>query len=202
MAAAGRLRNKRLTNHKAKVDRLQNEREEEERKEMETWFENHDVDNDNKFDSEELKSLFHHIEPTFALSEEAGKFLLDKISSVEEINKENVMEIVRKYRHYAKQWDKLNELFTKYDKNRNGILEKNEIRSLMIDKARGVMNVSQTVTVTEEDVDYVMRLANPNYKKEGGISREQLMTAVSQWYHLASLKRKKMREKTSFCDIL
>ena len=202
MAAAGRLRNKRLTNHKAKVDRLQNERDEEERKEMETWFENHDVDNDNKFDSEELKSLFHHIEPTFALSEEAGKFLLDKISSVEEINKENVMEIVRKYRHYAKQWDKLNELFTKYDKNRNGILEKNEIRSLMIDKARGVMNVSQTVTVTEEDVDYVMRLANPNYKKEGGISREQLMTAVSQWYHLASLKRKKMREKTSFCDIL
>ena len=109
---------------------------------------------------------------------------------------------MRKYRHYAKQWDKLNELFTKYDKNRNGILEKNEIRSLMIDKARGVMNVSQTVTVSEEDVDYVMRLANPNYEKEGGISREQLMTAVSQWYHLASLKRKKMREKTSFCDIL
>ena len=202
MAAAGRLRNKRLTNYKAKVDRLQNERDEEERKEMETWFENHDVDNDNKFDSEELKSLFHHIEPTFALSEEAGKFLLDKISSVEEINKENVTEIVRKYRHYAKQWDKLNELFTKYDINRNGILEKNEIRSLMEDKARGVMNVSQTVTVTEEDVDYVMRLANPNYEKEGGISREQLMTAVSQWYHLASLKRKKMREKTSFCDIL
>ena len=64
----------------------------------------------------------------------------------------------------------------------------------MIDKARGVMNVSQTVTVTEEDVDYVMRLANPNYEKEGGISREQLMTAVSQWYHLASLKRKKMRK--------
>ena len=202
MAAAGRLRNKRIVNHKAKLERRQSLRYEEEQKEMEAWFEKHDVDNDNKFDSAELQSLFQCIEPTFALSPEAGKFVLDKISSVEEINKENIMEVVKKYRHYAKQWDKLNELFAKYDENNNGILEKDEIRSLMIDKARGVMNVSQTVTVTEEDVDYVMRLANPNYKKEGGISREQLMTAVSQWYHLASLKRKKMREKTSFCDIL
>ena len=112
------------------------------------------------------------------------------------------MEVVKKYRHYAKQWDKLNELFAKYDENNNGILEKDEIRSLMIDKARGVMNVSQTVTVSDEDVVYVMELANPNYEKEGGVNREQLMTAVSQWYHLASQKRKKMNARTSFCDIL
>ena len=202
MAAAGRLRNKRIANHKAKVERRQSLRYEEEQKEMEAWFEKHDVDNDNKFDSAELQSLFQCIEPTFALSAEAGKFVLDKISSVEEINKENIMEVVKKYRHYAKQWDKLNELFAKYDENNNGILEKDEIRSLMIDKARGVMNVSQTVTVSDEDVVYVMELANPNYEKEGGVNREQLMTAVSQWYHLASQKRKKMNARTSFCDIL
>ena len=59
MAAAGRLRNKRIVNHKAKVERLQNERDEEEQKEMEAWFENHDVDNDNKFDSAELQSSFN-----------------------------------------------------------------------------------------------------------------------------------------------
>lgn len=202
MAAAGRLRNKRIVNHRSKVERLQKKRYEEEQKEMETWFEKHDTDNDNKFDSEELQSLFQYIEPNFALSEEAGNFILHKIGNVEEINKENIMEVVKKYRHYAKQWDKLNDLFAKYDKNDNGILEKDEIRSLMIDKAGGVVNVSQRVTVSDEDVDYVMQLANPNYKKEGGINREQLMTAVSLWYQLASQKRKKLMEKTSFCDIL
>ena len=203
MAAAGRLRSKRLSNFKAEKERLRRELSEREMADMETWFAEHDEDRDNKFDRKELTQLFAYIEPEYALTAAAENFMLEKIKDVKEINRENIMTIVKKYRHYIKQWDKLNDLFAKYDVNNNGILEKSEIRQLMIDKAGGVVNVSSRVEVTDEDVAFVMDLADPEQEANGGIAREHLMTAIAQWYQLASKKRREMKtRKSTFCILL
>ena len=98
----------------------------------------------------------------------------------------------------------MNALFQKYDTNNNGVLEKNEIHDLMVDKAGGVVNVSSRVEVTDEDVQYVMNLADPESEKKGGIDREHLMTAVASWYQIASKKRgeAKLKKRSLFCNLL
>jgi Ca2+-binding EF-hand superfamily protein len=204
MAAAGRLRSKRLSNFKAEKERLRRELSDKESADMEVWFAEHDEDHDNKFDRKELKHLFKFIEPEHALTTAAENFMLEKINDVKEISRENIIIIVKKYRHYIKQWDKLNDLFAKYDTNNNGVLENSEIRQLMIDKAGGVVNVSNRVEVTDEDVDYVMSVADPEQEAHGGVDREHLMTAIGQWYQLASEKREKKRQakKSTFCILL
>lgn len=205
MAAAGRLRSKRLSNFRAEKERLRRENSKMEVEEMEKWFVEHDKDNDNKFDRDELRDLFKFIEPEHALTPTAEKFMIEKIKDVNEISRENIIEVVKKYRHYIKQWDKLNDMFAKYDTNNNGVLEKDEIRQLMIDKSGGVVNVSSRVEVTDEDVAYVMDLADPEQEAHGGIDREHLMTAIAQWYQVASEKREKRRQrmkKSTFCILL
>ena len=205
MAAAGRLRNKRLHNHSANKERLMREQSEKELQQLEVWFAEYDKDHNNKFDREELRQLFKVIEPKYELTDAAEKFMIEKIKDIEVATRETIMDIVKKYRHYIKNWENLNNLFQKYDTNNNGLLEKNEIHDLMVDKAGGVVNVSSRVEVTDEDVQYVMNLADPESEKKGGIDREHLMTAIASWYQIASKKRveaKKQKKQSLFCNLL
>ena len=81
MAAAGRLRNKRLHNHSANKERLMREQSEKELQQLEVWFAEYDKDHNNKFDREELRQLFKVIEPKYELTDAAEKFMIEKIDT-------------------------------------------------------------------------------------------------------------------------
>ena len=110
MAAAGRLRNKRLHNHNANKERLMREQSEKELQQLEVWFAEYDKDHNNKFDREELRQLFKVIEPKYELTDAAEKFMIEKIKDIEVATRETIMDIVKKYRHYIKNWENLNNL--------------------------------------------------------------------------------------------
>ena len=61
------------------------------------------------------------------------------------------MNIIKKFRYYLKQKVYLDGLFDKYDADKSGILQANELIQLMKDKARGPSGMGDEIEVDEAD---------------------------------------------------
>ena len=110
--------------------------------------------------------------------------------------------MVTQYRYYAKQKKYLDSLFDQYDLDSDGKLTEDELFELMKAKARGVTGLTKPVSVTKEDVEWVMEICKSS--ETGGIPRENLLSAIGEWHVIAEKKRQlDLKKKSSkICDIL
>ena len=197
MSVAAALAAKRRKEKKERQRQERKEMLEKEQKSVSEWFKKFDCDKNNELDASELTKLFIHLEPDAVKDDSVGPFLTHQCNDV--VTQDNCMNIIKKFRYYLKQKVYLDGLFDKYDADKSGILQANELIQLMKDKARGPSGMGEEIEVDEADVETVLEVCGS--EDLTGIPRENLLSAIAEWHVIAGKKRS-LQKKSSFCAIL
>jgi Ca2+-binding EF-hand superfamily protein len=96
------------------------------------------------------------------------------------------VSVVTKFRAYAKEQELLDEIFAKYDTNRSGFLEKDQILHLMND-------ISPSIKADDGDAAFV--IARCDVGHTGSIARDEVLAALGTWKALAEQKAAKQSSK-------
>mmetsp|Transcript_13578 Transcript_13578/g.21176 ORF Transcript_13578/g.21176 Transcript_13578/m.21176 type:complete len:222 (+) Transcript_13578:101-766(+) len=105
-------------------------------------------------------------------------------------SKDAVLRAIEKYGEYIKESEKIDNLFLKFDYNKDGELSRKELRNALEEHERKNHRFSNGVTIVlfveEEDIDFILQQSDAN--KNGKISRNEVLPAIAAWEELASMK--------------
>eukprot|EP01047_Picozoa_sp_COSAG01_P080074 COSAG01_NODE_15426_length_1338_cov_1.929782_2_plen_204_part_00 len=191
MAAAASSR-KLVRQRREKAERMREmeiERTRSELQQVGEWFRKFDKDGSNTLDREELSQLLSHLVPDYAPDEAALNLLMEKAVDVQGkdeqvctwdthgITRAAVRLVVTKYLAYLKEQKYLDKIFEKFDTDKSGLLEKQELLGLMQTMAPAGKRPAA------EDVEFV--LCRCNVSQGGGIPRTEVLAAVATWRAIA-----------------
>mmetsp|Transcript_24083 Transcript_24083/g.33859 ORF Transcript_24083/g.33859 Transcript_24083/m.33859 type:complete len:215 (-) Transcript_24083:635-1279(-) len=115
-------------------------------------------------------------------------------------SRKSVVRAMEKYGEYIKESKKIDQLFKKFDYNKDGELSRKELRNALEDqerkRKRSVNGVSVVVFVEDEDLDIILEHSDADHN--GKISRSEVLPAIATWEELASIKI----QETKSCVIL
>ncbi|KAL1526755.1 hypothetical protein AB1Y20_015451 [Prymnesium parvum] len=159
---------------------------------VDAWFAQFDVNHSGVLEREQLSKLLEHLTGT-SPDRVTMEFLMQKAIAIDTtgdgkpdtsgISRASAEAVVAKYAHYVEQKEVLQSIFTDFDTNHSGRLERGQLRALLL-------KVSPGKEVADSDVDYVLNMCNDDSK--GSIARDELLPAVATWRHLA--------ESSDACD--
>jgi len=116
----------------------------------------------------------------------------------ESLAKDALLGAVRKYAEYVRKSKNIDEMFDKFDTNKDGVLSRSELKKALqahekktgrSGKAFGV-----ELTVDDKDVDFILEQTDADH--DGTISRSELLPAIAAWEELAAIKLENLEKKT------
>jgi len=111
------------------------------------------------------------------------------------IDNDELLYALRTWKGYLDNKDYLDTTFEKYDTNKSGQLERDQLKNLMSDLCEN------EDPPTEHEVSQVLYEAD---RKDGDVSgalhKTELMYAISLWYNM--LKTRKTKKKSSMCSVM
>mmetsp|Transcript_13722 Transcript_13722/g.19185 ORF Transcript_13722/g.19185 Transcript_13722/m.19185 type:complete len:219 (-) Transcript_13722:1389-2045(-) len=118
-------------------------------------------------------------------------------------SKDTVLRAIEKYGQYIKESEKIDNLFRKFDYNKDGELSRKELRNALEEYERQNQRFSNGVTIVlfveDEDIDFILQQSDVN--KNGKISRNEVLPAIAAWEELASIKVQESNDRC-VCTIL
>lgn len=129
-AARGVKKSNQVTNE-ARRQAQQTARESRQRDaegQVNSWFERHDANHDNKLDEAEFKPLLSEILKV-EVDDAFVKKLMEECNN--EITKDNVKPLIVKYKAYLKDREAFDKFFAEHDKNNDGSISKDEMLPIL-----------------------------------------------------------------------
>eukprot|EP00931_Biecheleriopsis_adriatica_P030546 TRINITY_DN18003_c0_g1_i2.p1 TRINITY_DN18003_c0_g1~~TRINITY_DN18003_c0_g1_i2.p1 ORF type:complete len:216 (+),score=57.00 TRINITY_DN18003_c0_g1_i2:101-748(+) len=117
-------------------------------------------------------------------------FSVNDTSGDGKIGPDELPAVLETWKSHIHSIPEVRTIFEKFDKNRDGHLQKEELRKLLIELNDGE-------DVEDEELDYVLEEAD--LMENGVISIIELKRAIAFWYHNVELKE---RKKSRFCTLL
>ena len=119
----------------------------------------------------------------------------------EGLGKEALINAVEKYGEYVKHAKMVNEMYEKFDKDKDGGLSRKEfikaLESYERNANRSANGIAIHLIVTDADLDLILEKADAN--NDGEISKNELLPALAAWEELAAIK---VENHESCCVIL
>ena len=172
-------------------------------KERDEWLAKYDKDASNTFDRPEFLQLVvdlgAELHAVTIDPRSVPKSLLDKtFAGKEALNADEVYAAVKRVLHWVQARGKLEALFQECDADNNGVLNKDELTTLLQKGA------PKDYTVTKDDVAFVLQKCDQNADEK--ISLDELGPAVATWMQMCKTiseqQKEKAKKKSSACAIL
>ena len=168
--------------------------------EVQSWFEQFDINGDGMLQRDELRALLTHLNPYRPPTEDNLSWLLEKATEIRAAslkipgNKDGAVSLhqaratVTRYHEYCKDQAYLDAVFRKFDADGSGTLDEGELLPLLQRVA------PEGCIVDDSDVAYVLEACDVD--GDGVISREEVLPMISKWTQLAigKLERQKLSE--------
>ena len=106
------------------------------------------------------------------LSREGIKFTVQKADGY--INRDEIMLAAKVWRTFCEHKKEIQTHFDKYDVDKNGVIDKKELKALLTD-----LNCGRPVS--DKEVDAVMKEAD-SIVCDGAINKTEILGAISIWY--------------------
>ncbi|CAB9501564.1 expressed unknown protein [Seminavis robusta] len=104
--------------------------------------------------------------------------------------KEALVDAVEKYGEYIRKAKKIDIIFQKYDKGKDGYLSKKELRSMLEDyerkAGRSRNGLVVNLYISDEDLDWIMEQSDADGNNK--ISHAEYLPAIAAWEELAEMK--------------
>jgi Ca2+-binding EF-hand superfamily protein len=202
-AAAIHAAKKRKAKEAAKRDALKKQLEAD-KAEAALFFDEVDTAKTGTVSSDSLEQLLKRATGAETVSEDGLSMVLTHLGRKQgaeapytnlQLPRADVLEAIGKYRYFLTHSKKIERIFDEFDANKNGVLEKGELKKAMQSiedrehtgkHARVVFGVETRIRVTEEDVDYIMELCDTS--GDGAIDRAEALPALARWDSLANIK--------------
>ena len=117
--------------------------------------------------------------------------------------KGRLLKAAQKYGSYARQAKKIDQIFAEFDKNKDGMLSRDELkRALKAHEQNANRSVNGIVTylvIDDNDIDFILQ--NCDVEGDGYISRNELLPVIATWEQMA-LYEIEQRENATCCMIL
>ena len=127
----------------AQLRQQEEERREKLAAEIDSWFKQFDFNQDGKLQREELRALLAHLEPERPATEENLDFLLEKATAIETytmriagdkngaVSWHEARKTVELYHEYCRDQKYLDSVFERFDYDKNGTLDLQELPALL-----------------------------------------------------------------------
>mmetsp|Transcript_13459 Transcript_13459/g.18426 ORF Transcript_13459/g.18426 Transcript_13459/m.18426 type:complete len:199 (-) Transcript_13459:230-826(-) len=187
-STAGRAQNRKVAQSRRK----------EAQKCIEEVFLKYDVNRSGTLDSKQLTQLLTELNKGSPPSAEERDFILNTADGVsgnknKEIDKNELMVAIDAWKSYVDNKELIHSYFDKYDTNRSGVLERDQLQKLLTDLDEGKVP-------KDEDINYILYQAD---RKDGKINRainkHELMYAIALWYVIVDEEKHKVSD--SGCEI-
>jgi Ca2+-binding EF-hand superfamily protein len=114
------------------------------------------------------------------------------------LEKSALLEAIDKYGDYLVNSKKVNEIFNRFDTNKDGVLSRKELWNALKEHEQGIVrhNAGRMV-VTEEDLEMILQRCDAD--NSGKVSRDEILPAIAAWEELVSIK---VEQQQDCCIIL
>lgn len=108
------------------------------------------------------------------------------------VAKEHIVRAVKMYGEYIKNAQEIDDVFKKFDKNTDGYLSRKELAKMLTNyernrkRARAVRGVVIELRVTDEDIDWIIEMADSDHS--GMINQAEYLPAIAAWEEVAKMK--------------
>ena len=174
----------------AQLRQQEEERREKLAAEIDSWFKQFDFNQDGKLQREELRALLAHLEPERPATEENLDFLLEKATAIETytmriagdkngaVSWHEARKTVELYHEYCRDQKYLDSVFERFDYDKNGTLDLQELPALLQEVA------PPGATVDISDAEFIMEQCDAN--GDGVISRDEVIPMLATWKKAAA----------------
>lgn len=110
--------------------------------------------------------------------------------------KSALLGAVEKYGEYVRKSKDIDDIFEKFDANKDGVLSRSELKKAL--KAhekkadRKVKGVQAKLFIDESDIDFILEQSDAD--NSGAVSRSELLPAIAAWEELAAIKIEKRKK--------
>lgn len=116
-------------------------------------------------------------------------------------SKEALINSIEKYGEYIQKVKKIDTIFHKYDKEKDGELNRDELLRVLQDRERKMNRAKNGIVIrliiTPEDINWIMEQCDND--QTGSINHAEYLPAIAAWEELAQIK---MEQKTNICCII
>ena len=172
-----------------------------------------DATTSDRLSEAQLSDFLKRVMGVNTLDTNALQLVIDTINGHEEQKKsasssgkgfvrEAVLDALEKYGEYVKHAKMVNEMYNKFDKDKDGGLSRREFGRALeayernANRAGKKSGVVVHLVVTDADLDLILEKADAN--KDGEISRNEVLPALAAWEELAEIKL----EKQDMCCVI
>jgi|MDSY01.2.fsa_nt_gb Ca2+-binding EF-hand superfamily protein len=201
-AAHAALRRKKQKQLNQKYDAFRKQQN----KSLDLWFKKFDINHDQALQRNELLELLKLFQPNV---EPPDDQMLDYLMGVSEkidgdassVKRESLSKVMMVYRDYAKDKDKIDAVFDKYDKDKTGFLNRSELLGLL--KSFHEDDPEIYPEPEENDSEFILnRIISANDKAhspEGTLAKDEILPAIATW---KSLSNELMKQKSKTCAVM
>ena len=172
-----------------------------------------DATTSDRLSEAQLSDFLKRVMGVNTLDTNALQLVIDTINGHEEQKKsasssgkgfvrEAVLDALEKYGEYVKHAKMVNEMYNKFDKDKDGGLSRREFGRALEAYERNANRAGKKsgmvvhLVVTDADLDLILEKADAN--KDGEISRNEVLPALAAWEELAEIKL----EKQDMCCVI
>eukprot|EP00287_Rhodomonas_sp_CCMP768_P007945 CAMPEP_0196736282 /NCGR_PEP_ID=MMETSP1091-20130531/14401_1 /TAXON_ID=302021 /ORGANISM="Rhodomonas sp., Strain CCMP768" /LENGTH=214 /DNA_ID=CAMNT_0042079993 /DNA_START=98 /DNA_END=742 /DNA_ORIENTATION=+ len=162
-------------------------------KKLDQLMEKYDESKTGNLLKEELANLLQDAAQGRKPTDEEVNFVLWSTTTgkTDRVSKQDIPKALDLWSDYERNLPEVEEKFDKYDANKSGKLERNQLKALLTDLDEGL-------APSDDEVDWVMKTADgavEGVDPTGGINKTELMLAVSLWYT-------HVEDKSSCCVVM
>jgi len=171
-----------------------------EAKEISELMKKYDTNNTGKLEKGQLAVLMRDLNNGSDPSNEEVNWVMFKADTSKGarnfgVDSDELMCAIRTWKGYLDNKDYLDKTFEKYDTNKSGSLEREQLKALMTDLVEG-----DNPAPNDKEVSKVLYEADrKDGSMDGSINKTELMYAISLWYNMIEEKRKK---RSSMCCVI
>lgn len=115
-----------------------------------------------------------------------------------ELSKSALLGAVEKYGEYVRKSKDIDDIFDKFDANKDGVLSRSELKKALKahekkSKAdRNVHGMQAKLFIDDSDIDFILEQSDAD--NSGAVSRSELLPAIAAWEELAATKIEKKKK--------
>lgn len=171
-----------------------------EAKYVESLMNKYDTNKSGKLEQDQLKLLLKDMSNGADPSDEEIRWVFYKADTSKGsrnfgVDSNELLYALRTWKGYLDNKEYLDATFEKYDTNKSGQLERDQLKNLMTDLC------GEEEPPTDKEVSQVLYEAD---RKDGQVSgtlhKTELMYAISLWYNM--LKERKVKKSSSMCTVM